>query len=301
MTSRAGTTTRPAERVPSLGVGAGHAGGVRRSPALLTTSVLALTVTLTLGACSPPTADGAATSVTLTPAASATPDEPAGATGTAGTAEVTAGDLRLAVAGGTVAHDPRDDGSTILTVTPAPAAGGTTGTSGAADVEVTLLSPADARLAVLADGSVAVVRGDDAAPTTLGGLSAPTGGTFAARAADRVVLRVPADPATGASGTATTRLGADALVSAAWRDDDSEGGRSLAVDPTPWARVAGSAGADATWSQLVAEVPDADQPGMHDQLVCHALGAPDKATWNLEPWRPDVGLLAVLAARCNPR
>jgi hypothetical protein len=39
---------------------------------------------------------------------------------------------------------------------------------------------------------------------------------------------------------------------------------------------------------------------MHDQLVCHGIGAPDKATWNLEPWRPDVGLLAVLAAGCNP-
>ncbi len=39
---------------------------------------------------------------------------------------------------------------------------------------------------------------------------------------------------------------------------------------------------------------------MHDQLTCHALGAPDKETWNLEPWRPDVGLLAVLAAACNP-
>jgi hypothetical protein len=39
---------------------------------------------------------------------------------------------------------------------------------------------------------------------------------------------------------------------------------------------------------------------MRDQLACHALGAPDKATWNLEPWRPDVGLLLIMAAGCNP-
>ena len=34
--------------------------------------------------------------------------------------------------------------------------------------------------------------------------------------------------------------------------------------------------------------------------VLDAIGAPDKATWNLEPWRPDVGLFAVLAGACNP-
>ncbi|WP_414647956.1 DUF2599 domain-containing protein [Cellulomonas sp.] len=39
---------------------------------------------------------------------------------------------------------------------------------------------------------------------------------------------------------------------------------------------------------------------MHDQFLCHALGAADKATWNLEPWRPDVGSMATLMARCNP-
>ncbi|MBC7292192.1 MAG: DUF2599 domain-containing protein, partial [Actinotalea sp.] len=59
----------------------------------------------------------------------------------------------------------------------------------------------------------------------------------------------------------------------------------------------------AVWSALgrrTALGTDATGPGMRDQLECHALGAPDKESWNLEPWRPDVGLLATLAARCNP-
>ncbi|MGN6240866.1 MAG: DUF2599 domain-containing protein [Cellulosimicrobium cellulans] len=93
-------------------------------------------------------------------------------------------------------------------------------------------------------------------------------------------------------------LGTQAVRSADW--GEQEGGRSLAVDATAWARAAGRAGQELVWAQVLAAEPEADTPTMHDQLVCHAVGAPDKATWNLEPWRPDVGLLATMAARCNP-
>jgi Protein of unknown function (DUF2599) len=105
---------------------------------------------------------------------------------------------------------------------------------------------------------------------------------------------VPAD----GDRAVTTTLGTAALAGATW--GEREGGRSLAVDPTAWARDAGVAGRDVLWAALVTAEPEADSPAVHDQLVCHAIGAPDKATWNLEPWRPDVGLVAVLAARCNP-
>ncbi|WP_253705761.1 DUF2599 domain-containing protein [Cellulosimicrobium sp. 72-3] len=115
-------------------------------------------------------------------------------------------------------------------------------------------------------------------------------------------------PAGDADGTATpdaaaawdvvVPLGTRAVRSTGW--GEREGGRSLAVDPTAWARAAGQAGRELVWAQVVAAEPEADTPTMHDQLVCHAVGAPDKATWNLEPWRPDVGLLATMSARCNP-
>ncbi|HEY5518204.1 MAG TPA: DUF2599 domain-containing protein, partial [Cellulomonas sp.] len=68
----------------------------------------------------------------------------------------------------------------------------------------------------------------------------------------------------------------------------------------PWVRAGGLAAQDATWAAVVALAPEAGTTGMHDQFLCHALGAADKATWNLEPWRPDVGSLATLAASCNP-
>ncbi|PVU84140.1 DUF2599 domain-containing protein [Cellulomonas sp. WB94] len=100
------------------------------------------------------------------------------------------------------------------------------------------------------------------------------------------------------SGTATVWFGTALVTRATW--GEREGGRSLAVDPTPWARAGGLAAQDATWAAVVALAPDADTTAMHDQFLCHALGAADKATWNLEPWRPDVGSMATLVARCNP-
>ena len=64
-----------------------------------------------------------------------------------------------------------------------------------------------------------------------------------------------------------------------------------------------AAGARA-WSEIVATAPDADLPGMRDQFFCHwayaRIAEPDKPSWNLEPWRPDVGPQATMSASCNP-
>ncbi|WP_052293912.1 DUF2599 domain-containing protein [Sanguibacter keddieii] len=96
----------------------------------------------------------------------------------------------------------------------------------------------------------------------------------------------------------TTQLGASVVASASW--GDREGGRSLAVTPTDWGRVSGATGSATAWADLLAVEPEADTPGMETQLQCHLLGARDKATWNLEPWRPDLGLVEYALARCNP-
>ena len=141
------------------------------------------------------------------------------------------------------------------------------------------------------DGSV-TVRGGDA---PVGGLDAPHGARLVAVDDTRLELRAAGD---AAAEDAVITLGTSAVAGTDW--GEREGGRSLAVTPTDWTRAAGQAGIDLAWSELVAADPEVDTPTMHDQLECHAIGAPDKATWNLEPWRPDVGLLAVMAARCNP-
>lgn len=89
-----------------------------------------------------------------------------------------------------------------------------------------------------------------------------------------------------------------AVESAVW--GEAEGGRSLAVTPSAWARARGQAAQEGLWAQVVALAPDADTPGMKAQLECHELGAPDKPTWNLEPWRPDVDAIEMIRERCNP-
>lgn len=171
---------------------------------------------------------------------------------------------------------------------------GDTSTTASLDIgpegPATLTADGGRTFAVNTDGTVTVLDDDG---TPVAGLTAPSGGA----------RFVPGDGSSvhlvaEAAGTATTTLGSRAVAATAW--GDREGGPSLAVAPTDWARTAGAAGEDLVRTELVAADPQADTATMRDQLTCHAVGAPDKATWNLEPWRPDVGLAAVLAARCNP-
>ncbi|NOV98962.1 DUF2599 domain-containing protein [Isoptericola halotolerans] len=139
------------------------------------------------------------------------------------------------------------------------------------------------------DGTV-TVRDDDG--TAIAALTSPSDG------ADLAVVDGGVQIVADAPGRTTTTFGSQAVAGTDW--GDREGGRSLAVSPAAWARGAGAAGEELVWTELVAADPDVDTATMRDQLTCHTLGAPDKETWNLEPWRPDVGLVAVLAARCNP-
>jgi len=231
------------------------------------------------------------------PGATEAPPEPAP------TVRLASGDVVVDVEAQDARVETDDEGAATLTVAPGPG-----------PAVLVLTTPGS--FAANADGTVTVL---DEEGTLVGGLTAPRAvgpdgadGGAAGRGARLVVsgptrVEVTSGTAEGtASGTGgatdpgavTTTLGTTALRSAVW--GEREGGRSLAVDPTAWARTAGAAGRDVLWTALVAAEPEADTPGMHDQLACHALGAPDKATWNLEPWRPDVGLVAVLAARCNP-
>jgi hypothetical protein len=84
---------------------------------------------------------------------------------------------------------------------------------------------------------------------------------------------------------------------------------SLRVFPTESGRLAaGQLGtrpaADEAWGEVLALSPDADLPGMRSQFFCHwqlaEFAQPGKASWNLEPWRPEVDDTAMLASGCNP-
>ena len=198
-------------------------------------------------------------------------------------------------------------------------------TPGLQKVTLSLAPGGSARLALVSpgaldvdtDGSITVLDGNGIPVAAVGPPTPPSGteddaprievtDTDATHA--RVEVDDPIRPAQGSGSTGeatptgplqvTFVIGTQAIDSATW--GDNEGGRSLAVDPADWARHAGQAGVDLIRTQLVAAEPDAGSTTMGDQLVCHAVGAPDKATWNLEPWRPDVGLILTATAHCNP-
>jgi hypothetical protein len=172
-----------------------------------------------------------------------------------------------------------------------------------------LASPGE--LDVDSDGSISVLDGNGA---PIAAVSPPALPSDAGKDAPRIEVtdtdathallevdartRLGADPFPAEPLRVTFVVGTQAIEGASW--GENEGGRSLAVDPTDWARHAGEAGLELIRTQLVAAEPDADTRTMEHQLVCHAVGAPDKATWNLEPWRPDVGLILTATAHCNP-
>ncbi len=168
---------------------------------------------------------------------------------------------------------PVDDGSVRLSVSVG---------------EAILTAPSGTTLRALDDGSAVV---EDGAGTFVAGISGESPG-----------LRLVQDSPTSVrvTGTAPASLWAAsvAVQDAVW--GKAEGGKSLAVTPSGWARAWSQAASVGLWSQLVAREPDANSPSMRAQLECHQLGAPDKDTWNLEPWRPDVSAVDMIAARCNP-
>ncbi len=186
----------------------------------------------------------------------------------------------LVVDGAALQREPGPDGAVTASVT------------GPAGVLAWVAPPRGGRAAVQADGSATLQDDTGAVVAALGPPSAADGG----RGTWRVAGEVLALDAVG--GAASFVVGTAALASATW--GEAEGGRSLAVVPADWVRGGSLAAQQALSSQLQAAEPEAASSSMQAQLWCHVLGAPDKASWNLEPWRPDVGTGTMLATRCNP-
>ncbi|WNB85417.1 DUF2599 domain-containing protein [Cellulomonas sp. ATA003] len=248
------------------------------------------------GGCGPADDDGPDGASAAVPDAAPSPDvEPTPAPAVADAAAVRTTGVPVVAGGTTVLHVLGSDPATAITAEPDGDVTTLTIDPGAvsAPVDVLLAAPEGATIDPQDDRSL-VVRGVDG--TFVGGAGRPAVG------ADAASPRVAADGddllRLQVTGPLTFRIGAVAVVSTDW--GEREGGRSIAVEPSEWARDAGQAGEVAVWAELVELDPEVDTPVMHDQLVCHAVGAPDKATWNLEPWRPDVGLLRIMLAGCNP-
>ncbi|WP_448630461.1 DUF2599 domain-containing protein [Cellulomonas soli] len=230
---------------------------------------------------------------TTTEPAASTPAAPAAVALTSGALTLT-----LQPEGGTaVSTAAGEDGSAtaqLLRVTPAGTSTGTTTGTHDDTALVHIQPPAGVTATVLSDRSATFADASGALVGALGTPTGPYGAALGAAADGSLTLTTPADD-TEAVGL---WLASSALLDAQW--GDQEGGRSLSVTPAAWTRVGSLAAQELTWAQLVVREPEADSPTMHDQLVCHMLGAPTKDTWNLEPWRPQVDLVTLVATKCNP-
>ncbi|MCB0918749.1 MAG: DUF2599 domain-containing protein [Actinobacteria bacterium] len=79
------------------------------------------------------------------------------------------------------------------------------------------------------------------------------------------------------------------------------GGTIYHVRPTRAGRTMVGDQIEVAWSQAVAKgVPDTRS--MYNQFKCHPLSvvARAKPTWDLESWRPNVGLTQTMLRACNP-
>jgi hypothetical protein len=280
--------------------------------------VLAVSVLVSLVSGCTPGSPGAGTpGTTATPATTApsATDPTAADIRTTGAALAPNGVAVATVTGSTVAAGPTTDpdGSVHLQLvvkaagaTAGPPTAGPTPTAGTAAAPAPgplawLTGPAGSTAAVLEDGS-AVISGSDG--SFLVGLTAPTPrARFTVVGTPAAVLRIDRVAGSGLGPTdpgapVTTWLSGVAVVSATW--GEAEGGRSLEITPSEWARTGTLAAQQGLWTQLVAQHPDANSPTMHEQLLCHVLGAAGKSTWHIEPWRPQVDALTMLRTRCNP-
>ncbi len=106
----------------------------------------------------------------------------------------------------------------------------------------------------------------------------------------------------GASGDSEPSSGEEPNYIASVTTSIENGTTRYHVRPTRAGRAALGDQIDVAWDQTVAKgVPD--RAGLRQQFKCHPLSfvARGKRSWDLESWRPTVGLKQTMLELCNPR
>lgn len=174
--------------------------------------------------------------------------------------------------------------------------------------------PSGGKLDLLKNGAVAVLdaegglRGGFAPPWALDRANQPVPTHYELRGATVVQVVEHRSPSVLYPVVADPWLWKDLISSASWAS--SSQGWTLKVIPTTWARLnaGGYAVGVAGWNELYSKYKNrglnTNLDGMRDQFICHqqivAIRAPNKPSWNLDEWRPNVSYAATVAAQCNP-
>jgi len=174
--------------------------------------------------------------------------------------------------------------------------------------------PSGGKLDLLENGGVAVLdaqgglRGGFAPPWALDRANHSVPTHYEVRGASVVQVVQHRDGAVQYPVVADPWLWKDLISSASWAS--SSQGWTLKVIPTTWARLnaggyaVGVAGWDELYSKYKNRGLNTNLDGMRDQFICHqqivAIRSPNKPSWNLAEWRPNVSYLATVNAQCNP-
>jgi hypothetical protein len=174
--------------------------------------------------------------------------------------------------------------------------------------------PAGVHMELLGDGGVGFFTAQGA---MVGGLAAPwakdaSGSSIPTHyeiQGGAVLQHVSYDSTTAFPVVADPWLFIDLIDHATWVYTSGYGW-TFQVFPTLWARsLAGNTAVGyAAWNELYSKYQNGglntNLGSMENQLVCHevvvAVVEPSKASWNIDEWRPNVGLLATINAKCNP-
>lgn len=135
-------------------------------------------------------------------------------------------------------------------------------------------------------------------PTSAAPTSAPTTPEPSTTTAPTATAPTADAPTTGSatSGTSAPEPLIESVVTI-----EVVGGASYEITPSAALRVrATPSRIEAAWQEVMRQLPESPSDGLRDQFVCHAYFAPRKPVWHIEPWRPEIGYLATVAAACNP-
>lgn len=203
-------------------------------------------------------------------------------------------EIKVALTGRTLSFDPASGDSFHLT----PDATGTFRALFNSPTEVAFVFPASlGPLTMATDGAFYALSGDPHTPLNFA-FTEPSAGTW------RLSTNTDGDSVAvlEVASESSFLVANQAFYDATWTKRAD--GISLFLTPTTWARNADQTVFEFAWQELAQydEGPgrETSTETMIKQLHCHLVGAKDKATWNLEPWRENLSLLEFYQAKCNP-